>query len=304
MGHLYVSDLDGTLLHRNVSVSERTRKQLRELLDQGIFFTIATARSIVSIREILDGIPISLPVVGGNGAYLSDFQSGEHIHCRDISPSLAREIFQYLDLHNFPYFVSAVNEGEDRLYFDKVSNEAGSLFLRERFRIGDPRLRFCADMPSKDLGKIITISVPERPEVCLSIKHKLQDLLPDQLEVHIYDDAKPTGWHWMSIHDKRATKANGISTIIEKYGFSPMELTVFGDNTNDLSMFKMAPRAVAVGNARSQVKAFATHVIGHHESDSVIEFIQDDWKKRHKNAKKAPSALARKHFSIYLNNLI
>ncbi|MEM6629438.1 MAG: HAD family hydrolase [Bacteroidota bacterium] len=304
MGHLYVSDLDGTLLHRNVSVSERTRRQLRELLEQGLLFTIATARSIVSIREILEGIPISLPVVGGNGAYLSDFKTGEHILFRDISSTLSQEIFQYLDHNDFPYFVSAVTNGEDRLFFDRISNEAGSLFLRERFRIGDPRLRYCANMGVKDLGKIITISVPERPEVCLSIKNRLEAILPDQLEIHIYEDAKPEGWHWMSIHDKRATKANGISTIMEDYGFSPMELTVFGDNTNDLSMFQMAPRSVAVENARSQVKAFATHVIGHHESDSVINFIQEDWNKNQKGQRKASSTLARKYFSIYFHNLI
>ena len=280
MKHLYVSDLDGTLLHSDVSVSEWSRKQLCMLLEEGVHFTIATARSVVSVKEILHGIPLSLPIIGGNGAYISDFHSGQHLSYRHLPRTIAEEIVHYLDANGFTYFVAAHREGADRLFFEKAANEAGALFLQERQAIGDRRLEYCSSLLTQDLGAIITISVPERPEICLQLKQKLEALYPQLLEIHIYDDAKPLGWHWLSIHDAQATKANGIATIIEDMGFDPNELTVFGDSTNDVSMFRLAPRAIAVNNAKSELKAHATHMIGHHEEDSVVKFITEDWEKR------------------------
>ena len=279
MNHLYVTDLDGTLLHRNVSVSEWSRNKLCELLEEGLHFTVATARSVVSVKEILHGIPLTLPIIGGNGAYISDFQSGEHLYFRHLPRPIAQEIAQLLDERGYTYFLAAQSEGFDRLYYERATNEAGALFLKERKAIGDTRLQYCPSLLSQDLGHIITISVPERPEVCLDLKLEFEMRYPEQLEIHIYDDAKPVGWHWMSIHDTQATKANGISTVIQDFGYQEGELTVFGDSTNDVSMFRLAPRAIAVENAKTLLKAHATHTIGHHEEDSVIKFIERDWRR-------------------------
>ena len=50
---------------------------------------------------------------------------------------------------------------------------------------------------------------------------------------------------------------------------------VFGDSLNDVSMFKIADEAYAVGNAREEVKALATAVIGYNEEDAVAHFLRD-----------------------------
>ena len=65
---LYVSDLDGTLLDRNARLSDITRYGLTRLLDAGLTFTVATARHVSSVRQILEGLPLQLPVISSNGA--------------------------------------------------------------------------------------------------------------------------------------------------------------------------------------------------------------------------------------------
>ena len=52
-------------------------------------------------------------------------------------------------------------------------------------------------------------------------------------------------------------------------------LTVFGDNLNDVNMFKMATKAVAVENATDEIKNYADEIIGPNESDSVIKYIME-----------------------------
>lgn len=46
---LYISDLDGTLLDRETTLSRYSRDTLNALMDQGLLFTVASARSVASI---------------------------------------------------------------------------------------------------------------------------------------------------------------------------------------------------------------------------------------------------------------
>ena len=60
---IYISDLDGTLLRNDASLSSFSKNTLIELIDRGLIFTVATARSIASVREILRGLKLNLPVI-------------------------------------------------------------------------------------------------------------------------------------------------------------------------------------------------------------------------------------------------
>ena len=50
-------------------------------------------------------------------------------------------------------------------------------------------------------------------------------------------------------------------------------IVVFGDSTNDLSMFAIADEACAVANAIDEVKRKATHIIAGNEDDGVAKFL-------------------------------
>ena len=63
MNTIYVSDLDGTLLRDDATLSAFSRNVLRELLRNDIPFTVASARNVTSIRAILAGLKLHLPVI-------------------------------------------------------------------------------------------------------------------------------------------------------------------------------------------------------------------------------------------------
>ncbi len=66
-GTLYISDLDGTLLGDDAELSPLTLATLHDLLLDGLLFTVASARSSASIRRVLRGLPLRLPVIEFNG---------------------------------------------------------------------------------------------------------------------------------------------------------------------------------------------------------------------------------------------
>ena len=73
MGSVYVSDLDGTLLRDDAVLSSFSRGTLSEMLDAHLLFTVASARSVTSIRKVLAGLEFHLPVIEYNGSYITDF---------------------------------------------------------------------------------------------------------------------------------------------------------------------------------------------------------------------------------------
>lgn len=75
---LYVSDLDGTLMKNDETLSPDTVQIINELVEKGLSFTYATARSIESARTITGGLNLKLPVITRNGAVLADNATGKH----------------------------------------------------------------------------------------------------------------------------------------------------------------------------------------------------------------------------------
>ena len=70
MGILYVSDLDGTLLNTSASLSPYTIKTINGLVEKGMLFTYATARSLSSASVAAKGLNPKIPVIVYNGAYI------------------------------------------------------------------------------------------------------------------------------------------------------------------------------------------------------------------------------------------
>ena len=105
--------------------------------------------------------------------------------------------------------------------------------------------------------------------------HEGQELYGDLVETHLFEDSRFPNWYWLMIQDRRATKDQALGWLIEAHGLDGDELVVFGDQINDITMFRMAARAVAVANAHPDVKRHATRIIGSNEEDSVVKYIRD-----------------------------
>ena len=75
----------------------------------------------------------------------------------------------------------------------------------------------------------------------------------------------------MDIHHNDASKGAAITQIKQDLGAT--RVICFGDSNNDLSMFAIADECYAPNNANPAVKAAATEVIGHHDEDSIAEFL-------------------------------
>ena len=101
----------------------------------------------------------------------------------------------------------------------------------------------------------------------------LYDALKENEKLNItyyYDVYDPKLWY-LEVFSSAASKEQGVRYLRENYGFD--FVTAFGDNTNDLPMFKVADKRVAVKNACKEVLEGCDEVTGTNEEDGVAEYL-------------------------------
>ena len=95
MKTLYISDLDGTLLDKNAKLSQRSADIISHLIQNGMLFSVATARSRSCI-DILEQLHINIPCVQLNGVLIYDFNTQKYIGCTPMDTDTADHIIKIL----------------------------------------------------------------------------------------------------------------------------------------------------------------------------------------------------------------
>lgn len=272
---LYISDLDGTLLNSQAELSLTSKTLLKEMIGDGLAFTVASARSVSAIRQMFEGVVLRLPVIEFNGAFISDLQTGRHDVIHAIDAGIASELYHLMSESGCVPFISTFNGIEDCLYYPRAANDGMCWYYRDRKIKADPRLRKSDDLTGSLKEDVVCLTSIGEEERLNELASEINIKYGAQLELHLFENKYSPGWFWLTANDCRATKDQAIHTLRRTYGLCERELIVFGDQINDLKMFKIATVSVAVENAVAKLKKHATEVIGGNDQDSVAKYIYE-----------------------------
>lgn len=265
---LYISDLDGTLLNSNAQISEFSKQKLNELATKGLNFTVATARSLATVKHILDEVNLQLPIILMNGVLIYDFKSDSFIRKCTIPNQLVAKILSVLKNENSTAIMYKIQDGQQLTYFEASKNEYLADFIKERKeRYQKPFFEVSfADIPLDDT---IYFALLDTQENLLPIYESLKDLPELRMEMYldIYSD---TLWY-LEIFSVDASKKN-TSLYLRKL-LDAKEMIGFGDNLNDLPLFEACDISCAVGNAKDKVKEAADIIIDTNNNDGVVRWL-------------------------------
>lgn len=265
---LYLTDLDGTLLNYAGKIKPRAAGMLNRMISKGVLFSYATARGFLSSRRLTSELQLKLPIITMNGAIICDPDTGARVATTKLSPETDKIAREYFTEHKETPLVYSFIDGVERVGYLENDTKCIRTYLRDRK--GDARLRPCRDYAELFDGEIFyycVINSRSGPEAMNKAFGTASGCA-----VNYQEDTYNKGEFWYEIFDKDVSKANAMRKLKELAGAD--RVVVFGDNVNDLSMFEAADECYAVANARPQVKAAATGIIGSNEAMGVPVFIE------------------------------
>lgn len=274
MQTLYITDLDGTLLTPNAVLSDETIAILNKLMEQGLEFTCATARTPATVTYILEPLDIHVPAIMMNGVLIYDLATKIYEKVEYLEEEYFAQILNYMRDLNLKAFVYGIHNNTLSTYYESISNDAMNTFMMERVT------RY-----NKVFTQVESFDRINRKDViyCLFLDKKnvldpLYNLVKDMKDIScsFYKDVYFDDIYCLEVYNKNATKYNGVKYIKETYGYD--RIVAFGDNLNDIPLFKASDECYAVSNARPELKEMAHAIIESNTEDGVANYLEEIWK--------------------------
>ncbi|MCZ8518530.1 MULTISPECIES: Cof-type HAD-IIB family hydrolase [Paenibacillus] len=262
MPKVIVLDLDGTLLDSNKRITDRNLQVMRGLKDAGIPMIFATARPPRAVNQLEVDLLSYGSVVYYNGALFQCRTTGREMHY-SITKETASSIFDYC-LSRDPGAHLSMEVKDEWLTYK-------ALDYREMMRvISNPSIVTMEQLRTYDCTKIL-ISDYEGVE-------ELNRLFGSQVHILCTDSGR-----LIQIMSRESSKEKAVQYLVESIGYTMSEVMCFGDDYNDLGLFRTCGISVAMGNAVKELIDTATEVTETNDRDGValvLERVLDTYKIR------------------------
>jgi Cof subfamily protein (haloacid dehalogenase superfamily) len=257
---LIATDMDGTLLRADETVSADTVAELERWRDDGVPVVLATGRPprwMHKIREVLrHGTAVCC-----NGAVLLDLASFEFFEEDLLTPGVLEEITTELRRRQ-PDTWFAVEYG------DQFRHEP---IYRPRWDIDVP------GVAAATLDEMVAAPVAKLLARHQALSRDEFVALVEEVVGHRATVTNSSADPLAEISAAGVTKASGLAKVAVRYGLGPEDVVVFGDMPNDIPAFEWVRdgggRAVAMAHAHPDLMAVATDVTGTNDADGVAAFL-------------------------------
>lgn len=276
---LIASDLDGTLLNDNLTVSDANVAAIDEFRKHGGIFTIATGRPPESCAEAikrckLDKYPVKM--ICNLGATIIDSKTLRIEKSESISSELAAELIRFVKPRcRFVQTYSGNARQLERqtplsqIYCDSVDGRTdcvGDLveYAKNPENVIIKIVFIVDEREVRDLIDLLTVEFPQigfiqsTAPLLELLKAADPDLIPALIECVI----------------KGVDKSAALKTVADYYKIPMSQVIALGDSFNDVGMIKAAGMGVAMDNAREPIKLVADYVAPDNNADGVAKTIQ------------------------------
>lgn len=268
MSKLYVSDLDGTLLRSDQVTSDYTNQVINTLVDKGMLFSYATARSLITAKKVTMGIQAKIPLIVYNGAFVIDNVTEEILIANYFDDTVFTLLDDLFNNNIYPIVYSYIKGSEKFSFVPELCTKGMNKFIESRN--GDVRTNAVSSLAELKLGNVFYITCIDDSEKLKPLYNKYKDTYHCVFQTDIYTKDK-----WLEIMPIEASKSNAIKQLQTTLGCE--KLIAFGDGINDIDMFQIADESYAVANAHEELKRHATAVISSNDEDGVAKWLEGNF---------------------------
>ncbi|MCL2109057.1 MAG: HAD family hydrolase [Oscillospiraceae bacterium] len=255
---LLITDADGTLLTDDKRILPGDMAAIREFVDNGGLFTIATGRGVTLARCLAEELNLQIPAVIFNGAAVYDYAKNRFLW-QDNLPETAID-YMKLFIKQFP------TAGVEILRGDDIFVTSTNRWEEDHIAYGKTNPIRCNfdDVPRDKWIKTLLVDEPENIDEIVKFASEL-----NLQDVHLVR----SGTVFFEILPKGANKGSGFKKMLELAEIRDRYIVAAGDFMNDLEMIEMADLGVAVSNAEQCVKLAAKLIVCDNNSGAVRDIV-------------------------------
>ena len=257
------TDLDGTLLRTDKSISSRTRDAVLAAEDAGLMVVIATGRPARWIAPIVEQLGDRGLVVCANGAAVYDPARHEFVSRTELDVEVLGSIIDDLG-ETFPEAILGLEQGFDFAVdeaFARLERDLPGSWSLDGLRVGP--IRTFLDRPALKL--IVRLPDPAPHGTADAVQRLVGERA---LVTHSSSES------FLELSHPSVHKAATVEWLLESSGVAAAEVVAFGDMPNDLELIRWAGLGVAVANADPRLKAAADEVTASNDDDGVAMVIE------------------------------
>jgi Cof subfamily protein (haloacid dehalogenase superfamily) len=256
---LFATDLDGTLLRHDGTVSDRTRAALAAVEASGRTFVLVTGRPPRWMPPVVDETGHTGLALCANGAVVFDLATERVVQEHLIDPEVGVEA------------VRAIRDALPDVVFAVERSGARGLGREEAYApgyapLGEVLVAEVDDLLAEPVTKLLARHDDMDPDEMLA---RVREVVGDLVEV---THSSTRGL--MEISASGVSKAVALSRLADELGVPADEVVAFGDMPNDLAMLRWAGHGVAVANAHPDVLRVADEVVASNLDDGVASVLE------------------------------
>jgi hypothetical protein len=242
----FIFDLDGTICFSGKPLSERIVQALDELIEKGHEVIFASARPIRDLLPVLPAHMHHYPMVGGNGAFIA--KGGEVISTIHFDAQTSDRILELIEEFEATYLIDS--------HWDYAYSGSDDHPIRRNV---DPEQRANNVSPSEldEIVKVVFLS-SLNGEQLLDQLHRL----PVVIYKHGQEDI-------IDISPKGVNKWTGL----QRLGIEPQQFIAFGNDANDIEMFRQSAHSVCVDD-HAALSELATEKVSNDEEEIVRKIME------------------------------
>ncbi|MFI1734549.1 HAD family hydrolase [Streptomyces acidicola] len=257
---LVATDLDGTLLRGDATVSARTRAALRRIRAAGAEHVIVTGRPARGCLPFFAALDYRGLAVCGQGAQIYDAGRGTLLSSTVLDRSAARAALRRLDARVGPLDLAVVTSGADAEFVVSDGFCRGDERELAPYRTVD-RTGLWDQPVDKVLLRHRTLSDGALTEAALRCAG------PGLTVVH-------AGPRMVELLPAGFDKATGLAQVARTLGLTADDVIAFGDMPNDLPLLHWAGHAVVMANGHPDLKAAADEIAPANDDDGVAQVLE------------------------------
>ncbi|WP_053119805.1 Cof-type HAD-IIB family hydrolase [Pseudomonas sp. P1.31] len=255
-----LSDMDGTLLLPDHTLSQRTIDAVRALREAGVLFSLATGRPPKAMLQQIEALGVDLPTAAFNGGTIVN-PDGSLLAAHYLPATTA--LIALATFADQPDVEIWVFSGGDWL----LKDPHGPMVPREQHGLGYPPVVVESFEPYLErIDKIVATS--NNTELLIELEARLIPKVNGMAQV---SRSQPV---YLDVTALEANKGTALTTIAEHLGIPLEQTAAIGDGGNDPAMFHCAGLSIAMGQAEDAVKRQADVVTAPNTEDGVAQAIE------------------------------